>query len=64
MVTLSWIALAIVVSLPVMLVLEITLCLRRNVEAVEIDLNDVDELFVGGYGQDADPGEMRRDVCC
>jgi hypothetical protein len=64
MVTLSWIALAIVVSLSLLLVLEITLCLRRNVEAVEIDLNDVDELFVGGYGQDADPGEMRRDVCC
>ncbi len=61
---LSWIALAVVVSLPVMLSLEIALCLWRNGEAVEIDLQDVDGLFLGLPGEDGDPGEMQREVCC
>jgi hypothetical protein len=62
--SLSWIALAVVVSLPVMLSLEIALRLWRNGEAVEIDLQDVDGLFVGFPSEDGDPGEMQRDACC
>ena len=61
---LSWIALMVVVSLPVMVVLEIALCLWRNGEAVEIDLHDVDGLFPGVPGEDGDPAEMQRDGCC
>ncbi|HYA03038.1 MAG TPA: hypothetical protein VEI04_07970 [Syntrophobacteria bacterium] len=64
MVALSWIALVVVVSLPVMLVLEIAICLWRNGEAVEIDLHDVDGLFLGVPGEDVDPGEMQKDGCC
>jgi hypothetical protein len=51
-------------SLPVMLSLEIALRLWRNGEAVEIDLQDVDGLFVGFPSEDGDPGEMQRDACC
>lgn len=62
--SLSWIALAVMVSLPVMLSLEIALCLWRNGEAVGIDLQDVDGLFIGLPGEDGDPAEMQRDGCC
>jgi hypothetical protein len=51
-------------SLPVMLSLEIALRLWRNGEAVEIDLQDVDGLFVGFPGEAGDPGEIQRDACC
>jgi len=62
--SLSWIALAVMVSLPVMLSLEIALRLRRNGEAVEIDLEEIDGLFVGFPGENGDPGEIQRDACC
>jgi hypothetical protein len=52
MVSLSWLAVTVLGSLPVMVVLEIILCLQRSGEAVEIDLHEVEGVLLGVTSED------------
>jgi hypothetical protein len=61
--SLTFLTLAVVLSLLLMLVLEVGLSMWRNGKAVEIELRDLESLSFEVPGDETDSGEARRDLC-